>query len=230
MNLYLLPMLLSENSHDKALTPHSIAVIKKLKVFFVEDVRTTRRFISSLKQEIVIDELKFIEITRATKYEEAYKALINIRQDVGVISEAGCAGIADPGSVLVDIGHQIGFAIKPLVGPSSILLALMGSGFNGQEFAFNGYLPIKEEGRAIKLRHLEKEVRNKNMTQIFMETPYRNNHMMQTILKTLNPKTKVCIATDLTSDTEYIKTKTVEDWKKNKWPDLHKRPTIFLIG
>jgi 16S rRNA (cytidine1402-2'-O)-methyltransferase len=230
MNLYLLPMLLSEDSHAQVLTPHSIEVIKSLKVFFVENVKTTRRFISSLKQGIVIDDLKFIEVNKDTSFNKIFDVLLNLKEDAGIISEAGCAGVADPGGLIVEAGHQLGFTIKPLVGPNSILLALMGSGLNGQSFAFHGYLPIKEDERAAKLRALEKEATQRSQTQIFMETPYRNNQIFQTILKSLNPKTRLCIAADITSKTEFIKTKSIEAWRKATAPDLHKRPAIFLIN
>jgi 16S rRNA (cytidine1402-2'-O)-methyltransferase len=230
MNLYLLPMLLAENSHSQVLTPHSIDVIKSLKVFFVENVKTTRRFISSLKLGIIIDELTFIEVNKDTSFNKIFEVLLELKQDAGIISEAGCAGVADPGGLIVEAGHQLGFEIKPLVGPNSILLALMGSGLNGQSFAFHGYLPIKEDERASKLRTLEKEAVQKNQTQIFMETPYRNNQMFQTILKSLNAKTRLCVAADITGETEFIKTKSVEAWRKGNSPDLHKRPAIFLIN
>ena len=230
MNLYLLPMLLADDSHAQVLTPHSIEVIKGLKVFFVENVKTTRRFISSLKQGIVIDDLKFFEVNKDTSFNTIFDVLLNLEEDAGIISEAGCAGVADPGGLIVEAGHQLGFTIKPLVGPNSILLALMGSGLNGQSFAFHGYLPIKEEERAAKLRALEKEATQRSQTQIFMETPYRNNQIFQTILKSLNPKTRLCVAADITSETEFIKTMSIEAWRKKKAPDLHKRPAIFLIN
>ena len=223
-------MLLAEDSHAQVLTPHSIEVIKGLKVFFVENVKTTRRFISSLKQGIVIDDLKFIEVNKDTSFNTVFDVLLNLKEDAGIISEAGCAGVADPGGLIVEAGHQLGFTIKPLVGPNSILLALMGSGLNGQAFAFHGYLPIKEDERASKLRALEKEATQRNQTQIFMETPYRNNQIFQTILKTLNPKTRLCVAVDITGQTEFIKTKSIEAWRKGPAPDLHKRPAIFLIN
>ncbi len=230
MTLYLLPMLLAENSHPQALTPYSVEKMKTLKVFFVENVKTTRRFISSLKQGIVIDDLRFIEVNKDTPFERIFDLLSGLKEDAGIISEAGCAGVADPGALVVEAGHQLGFTIRPLVGPNSILLALMGSGMNGQSFAFHGYLPIREEERAAKLRALEKEAVRQNQTQIFMETPYRNNAMLQTLLKTLNPNTRLCIGADLTSETEFMLTLSVAAWKKRPLPDLHKRPAIFLIN
>lgn len=230
MNLYLLPMLLADGSHEKALTPHNIEVTKSLKVFFVENIKTTRRFLSSLKQGIVIDELVFHEVNKDTPFNKIFNILINLKQDAGIISEAGCAGVADPGGLIAEAGHQLGWNIKPLVGPNSILLALMASGLNGQSFTFNGYLPIKENERVLKLRQLEKEAVQKNQTQIFMETPYRNMQLLESILKTLSNKTRLCVAADITAETEFIKTQSVESWKNKKLPDLHKRPAIFLIN
>ena len=230
MNLYLLPMLLADNSHTKALTPYSLECIRGLKVFFVENVKTTRRFISSLKLGMVIDELRFIEVTKDTRFEDIFAVLAELQEDAGIISEAGCAGVADPGALVVEAGHQLGLTVHPLVGPNSILLALMGSGMNGQAFAFHGYLPIREEERAAKLRTLEKEAIRQNQTQIFMETPYRNNAMLQTLLKTLGPKTRLCVAADLTAETEYLCTRSISGWKKHPLPDLHKRPAIFLLN
>ncbi len=223
-------MLLAENSHEQALTSYSVEKMKTLKVFFVENVKTTRRFISSLKQGIVIDDLRFIEVNKDTSFERIFDLLSGLKEDAGIISEAGCAGVADPGALVVEAGHQLGFTIRPLVGPNSILLALMGSGMNGQSFAFHGYLPIREEERAAKLRALEKEAVRQNQTQIFMETPYRNNAMLQTLLKTLGPNTRLCIGADLTSETEFMLTLSVAAWKKRPLPDLHKRPAIFLIN
>lgn len=230
MTLYLLPMLLAENSHEQVLTSYSVEMMKRLKVFFVENVKTTRRFISSLKQGIVIDELRFIEVNKDTPFDKIFEVLSELKEDAGIISEAGCAGVADPGGLIAEAGHQLGFTVRPLVGPNSILLALMGSGMNGQSFAFHGYLPIKEDERAAKLRALEKEAVQRNQTQIFMETPYRNNAMLQTLLRTLDPRTRLCVAADLTAETEYLLTRSIAGWKKHSLPDLHKRPAIFLIN
>ncbi len=230
MTLYLLPMLLAENSHEQVLTSYSVETMKRLKVFFVENVKTTRRFISSLKQGIVIDELRFIEVNKDTSFDKIFEVLSELKEDAGIISEAGCAGVADPGGLITEAGHQLGFTIRPLVGPNSILLALMGSGMNGQSFAFHGYLPIKEEERAARLRALEKEAVQRNQTQIFMETPYRNNAMLQTLLRALGPQTRLCVAADLTAETEYLLTRSIAGWKKHPLPDLHKRPAIFLIN
>lgn len=228
-DIFLLPMLLAENTHQSVLTPHALEALKTIKVFFVENIKTTRRFISSLKAGIVIDDLQFIEINQDSDFEELFGILNELEQDAGIISEAGCAGVADPGALVVEVAHQLGLQVKPLVGPNSILLALMASGFNGQSFAFNGYLPIKDDERAKKLRSLEREALQKKQTQIFMETPYRNNQMLTAIVNNLNPNTRLCIAADITSETEYIKTQSIESWKRKGLPDLNKRPAIFLI-
>lgn len=212
-NLFLLPMLLADNTHQKSLTPEAIAVIKSLKVFFVENIKTTRRFISSLKLGMVIDELQFFEINQETGFEEVYNNLQESEGDFGVISEAGCAGVADPGALVVEVAHQLGIKVNPLVGPNSILLALMASGFNGQSFVFHGYLPIKDDERAKKLRQIEKEASQKKQTQIFMETPYRNHQLLMND-NNLNPATRLCIACDITSEQEFIKTQSVGTWKK----------------
>lgn len=228
-DIFLLPMLLAENTHQIVLTPYALESLKTLKVFFVENIKTTRRFISSLKAGIVIDDLQFIEINQNSDFEELFVILNELDQDAGIISEAGCAGVADPGALVVEVAHQLGLQVKPLVGPNSILLALMASGFNGQSFAFNGYLPIKDDERAKKLRSLEREALQKKQTQIFMETPYRNNQMLTAIVNNLNPNTRLCIAADITSETEFIKTQSIESWKRKGLPDLNKRPAIFLI-
>jgi 16S rRNA (cytidine1402-2'-O)-methyltransferase len=207
--IFLLPMLLAENTHQAVLTPYALESLKALKVLFVENIKTTRRFISSLKAGIVIDELRFIEINQNADFEELFLLLSQLDQDAGIISEAGCAGVADPGALVVEAAHQLGLQVKPLVGPNSILLALMASGLNGQSFAFHGYLPIKEDERLKKLRFLEKEALMKKQT--------------------LNPNVRLCIACDITSDTEFIQTRSIESWKRKGLPDLNKRPTIFLI-
>ena len=150
-------------------------------------------------------------------------------QDAGVLSEAGCPGVADPGAVAVAMAHQMGISVVPLVGPSSILLALMGSGFSGQSFVFHGYLPIDKAERAKALRRLEREARSQRQTQIFMETPFRNNQLLGDILQHAQPDTLLCIASQLTAPDEFIRTLTVQAWKKHP-PDLHKKPTIFLFG
>ena len=227
--IHLLPMLLADDTHSDVLTNKSIDLLKTIKVFFVENVKTTRRYLSSLKLGIVIDDLTFYDVNSLTDYADLYNILINLDQDAGIISEAGCAGVADPGAFIVEVAHDINIGVKPLVGPNSILLALMASGMNGQSFVFHGYLPIKEDERIKKLRLIEKEALARKQTQIFMETPYRNNQMLVTIVKNLQGSTKLCIAADITSASEFIKTKSISRWKKEGLPDINKRPCIFLI-
>ncbi len=227
--VYLLPMLLAEDTHSKVLTPYAIDLLSTLKVFFVENVKTTRRFLSSLKKGIVIDDLTFYEVDQKTNFEHLFDLMSQINEPIGVISEAGCAGVADPGALVVEVAHQLRVPVEPLMGPNSILLALMASGFNGQSFAFHGYLPIKEDERNKKIKALENEGFKNKQTQIFMETPYRNNQMLASLLKVLNPNTRLCIACDITAPTEYFESKSVESWRRNTLPDLHKRPAIFLL-
>lgn len=227
--MYLLPMLLADDTHKKVLTPYAIDVIKELKVLFVENIKTTRRFLSSLKLGIVIDEVEFIEINQDSKFDEMFAIIYSLKVNAGIISEAGCSGIADPGALIVEVAHQLQWNVEPLVGPNSILLALMASGFNGQSFAFHGYLPIKELEREKKIKFLEREAASKKQTQIFMETPYRNNQILASLLKNLSPSTRLCIASDITSEQEYIKTKSIQSWRSGALPDINKKPTIFLI-
>ncbi len=222
-------MLLADDTHKKVLTPYAIDVIKELKVFFVENIKTTRRFLSSLKLGIVIDEVEFIEINQDSKFDEMFAIIYSLKVNAGIISEAGCSGIADPGALIVEVAHQLQWNVEPLVGPNSILLALMASGFNGQSFAFHGYLPIKELEREKKIKFLEREAASKKQTQIFMETPYRNNQILASLLKNLSPSTRLCIASDITSEQEYIKTKSIQSWRSGALPDINKKPTIFLI-
>jgi 16S rRNA (cytidine1402-2'-O)-methyltransferase len=229
--LFLIPTTLGDDNPYKVLPSDILAVIKNIKHFFVEDVRSARRFILKIDPTIDINTLTFFEINKRTRYIDLNENLTQYagENDLGVISEAGCPGVADPGSDVVRIAHQKGITVKPIVGPSSILLSLMSSGLNGQEFAFAGYIPVKHPARGKVLKHLEHRVYFENQTQIFIETPYRNNTLMSDIIKILDEKTMLCIACDLTLDTEYIITKTVKEWKKGL-PDLHKRPAIFLIG
>ncbi|MCE7059065.1 SAM-dependent methyltransferase [Dyadobacter sp. CY343] len=225
----MIPTVLAEGTQDSVLSPQILRVIGELDVFFVENTRTARRFISSLKLGKVIDNLTFIELTKDTPESETAGALRNLRTNAGIISEAGCPGVADPGAVAVHIAHQLGFHVVPLVGPSSILLALMASGMSGQSFAFHGYLPIDKILRKKMIQTLEREGRQRQQTQIFMETPFRNNQLLEAILEACMPDTFLCIAAEVTGPEEFIKTMPVKNWKSNK-PDLHKRPTIFLIG
>jgi 16S rRNA (cytidine1402-2'-O)-methyltransferase len=229
--LFLIPTVVAEGTAQQVLTPQIIDVIGKLDFFFAEELRTARRFVSSLRLGRVIEDLTFHELNKKTPEAKTAAQLraLPAGKDIGVMSEAGCPGIADPGAVAVRLAHQMGMKVVPLVGPSSILLALMASGLSGQSFAFHGYLPIDQVPRRKAILFLEKEVRELGQTQIFMETPFRNNHMMQTILEACQPDTLLCVASNLTSPDEYIKTQTIRHWKTQKI-DLHKQPTLFLLG
>ena len=229
--LFLIPTILAEGTAQQVLSPQVAEVLGTLDYFFAEELRTARRFVSGLRLGRVIEELTFHELNKKTPEAETAAQLRRLPagKDIGVLSEAGCPGVADPGAVAVRLAHQMGMKVVPLVGPSSILLALMASGLNGQSFAFHGYLPIDQAPRRKAIVFLEKEVREFGQTQIFMETPFRNNHMMQTILEACQPDTLLCVASNLTSPDEYIRTQTVRQWKVQKI-DLHKLPTIFLLG
>lgn len=228
MTIFLIPTVLAPHTQNSVLSPQIIEVVEHLNTFFVEDLRTARRFISSLKLGKVIDELTFYELNKDTPQEQTLAQLKKLKVDAGIISEAGCPGIADPGAVAVGFAHQLGYKVRPLVGPSSILLALMGSGFNGQSFTFHGYLPIDKPAKIKTLKSLEQTAKTKQQTQIFMETPYRNNQLLEDALQNLHPETMLCIAANITAEDELIKTLPVREWKKQK-PDLHKKPTIFLL-
>ncbi len=228
--LYLIPSLLHEDG-VLSIPPYIIDAVKQCQVLFVENERTARRYLKKLSKEIVIDEYEWFTVSGASAAPDTYELFrkkIREEKTIGIISEAGCPGIADPGQQLVAIAHVLNIEVKPLVGPNSILLALMASGMNGQQFRFTGYLPIKDPERTKAIKELESESTKKNCTQVFIETPYRNNQLMEVLLTICQPTTKICIAVDLTSDKQFIKTKTVNDWKKSK-PDMHKRPAIFLL-
>jgi 16S rRNA (cytidine1402-2'-O)-methyltransferase len=229
MILYLIPCNLAENTVDVVLSPQINEVVKNTHHYFAENIKTARRFISSLKLGIEIDTLNFYEVSKNTPYEEITSYFKEVGDhDIGVISEAGCPGVADPGSLAVAYAHKHNLKVVPLVGPSSILLALMASGFNGQQFVFHGYLPIEKPSRSKMIKQLESDAKNKNQTQIFMETPYRNDQLLADILNTCNDHTLLCVAANITSSSESIKTQLVKDWKKNT-PSYNKIPTIFLI-
>ena len=226
--VYLIPTVLSEGA-SLCLPAYILDAVKKCSVFFVENERTARRYLKSLWKEMVIDDYEWYtmkEVNEGTK--EAFHQKIKEGKVIGIISEAGCPGVADPGQVLVQLAQQKDVLVKPLVGPNSILLALMGSGMNGQHFQFVGYLPIELSQRAKAIKNLEAESKQKDCTQVFIETPYRNNQLLETLLKTCHPQTQLCVAADLTGENELIQTKTVQQWK-NAIPQLHKRPVIFLL-
>ncbi|MCE7039785.1 SAM-dependent methyltransferase [Dyadobacter sp. CY312] len=229
VSLFLIPCVLAEDTSSKVLSPQIRDVISHVDVFFVENVRTARRFISSLKLGKVIDQITFYELTKDTPSGETREQLLGLTQNAGVLSEAGCPGVADPGAVAVKIAHEIGMEVVPLVGPSSILLALMASGMSGQSFVFHGYLPIDRALRRKALQQLERDANHNNQTQIFMETPFRNNQLMDSVLESCQPDTLLCLAASITAGNEFIRTWPVKKWRKEK-PDLHKRPAMFLIG
>jgi len=228
--LYLIPTSLGDCSFDHILPAYNTELVTRLKHFIVEDIRTARRFLKKMDPSIDIDSLTFFILNQHTTPEELSDFLkpMFVGNDMGVLSEAGCPAIADPGADVVAMAQKYNFSVVPLVGPSSILLSLMASGFNGQSFAFVGYLPIQPADRAKMLRKLETRAYNENQSQIFIETPYRNMKMLEEILQTCQPNTRLCIAVDITLETEFIKTKTVKEWK-NQLPDLNKRPCIFLL-
>lgn len=228
--LYLLPVTLGDTPIEKVLPDYNRSIILQIKHFIVEDVRSARRFLKKVDSNINIDELMFYPLNKHTSVEDISGYLNPLLEghSMGVISEAGCPAVADPGADVVAIAQRKNLRVVPLVGPSSIILSVMGSGFNGQSFAFHGYLPIDPGERMKFLRELEQRVYAENQTQLFIETPYRNNKMMEDILKVCRPQTKLCIAANITCEGEYIKTKTVKEWK-GKLPDLAKIPCIFLI-
>lgn len=228
--LYLIPVTMGDTPIDKVLPKHNTDIINSLSFFIVENIRSARRFLKKCNPEIDIDALTFYELNKRTLSKDIASFLNPIRngESVGVISEAGCPAIADPGADVVAIAQRNNYKVVPLVGPSSILMSLMASGFNGQNFAFNGYLAIGGKERERELKALENRVYRENQTQIFMETPYRNNKMAEDILQHCKPQTKLCIAMNITCHNESIVTKKIGAWK-GKLPDMHKQPCIFLI-
>jgi 16S rRNA (cytidine1402-2'-O)-methyltransferase len=229
-SLFLIPVPLGDTDHRQVLPEYNKDIIRSINHFIVENVRTARRFLKKTAPEIVIDELTFYELNKHTSPEMVADYLLPLSKglSVGVISEAGCPAVADPGADVVAIAQKRNFKVVPLVGPSSIILSVMGSGFNGQSFAFHGYLPIEPADRMRRLKELEARVYSENQTQLFIETPYRNHKMLEDILKTCRPQTKLCIAANITCEGEFIQTKTVKEWK-GKLPELNKIPCIFLI-
>ena len=228
--LYLIPVLLGDTPIDKVLPTYNHQVIMGIRHFIVEDVRSARRFLKTVNKDINIDELQFFPLNKHTSPQDisGYLKPLEEGNPMGVISEAGCPAVADPGADVVAIAQRKNLPVVPLVGPSSIILSVMGSGFNGQSFAFNGYLPIEAAERAKKLKILEQRAATEHQTQIFIETPYRNNKMVEDILKSCRPQTRLCIAANITCEDEYIKTKTLKEWK-GQVPDLNKTPCIFLL-
>ena len=229
--VYLLPVTMSDGDPRCVLPDYNLEIFHKIKHFIVENLRTARRFLKKIDKSLDIDSLTFVELSEHSDESDIPSMLEPIAhgQAVGVMSEAGCPAIADPGAKLVEAAQQRGIKVIPLVGPSSILLSLMASGFNGQSFAFNGYLPIEEGARDKALKALASQVQNKNATQIFIETPYRNNRLMARILAILPGNMKLCVASDITGPRQNIVTRYISDWKRTKY-DYNKTPTIFLLG
>ena len=229
--LYLIPTILGEGTQEATLPSTILKAIKEIDVFIVENLRTARRHIRKLDREKNIDATTFYSYGKydTLNLEQDFLPHILSGQNIGLLSEAGLPCVADPGSKIVAYAHDFQIDVVPFVGPSSILLALMASGLNGQNFAFTGYLPIDKTERTKIIKQLEELVKKTGQTQIFMETPYRNNQLIETLLKTCSNNTKLCTASDITLPTENIKTKTIAEWKQTKI-NLDKKPTIFLIG
>lgn len=228
--LYLIPSEIAPDTSLLTVSQQTVLAIRDCNYFLVENIRTARRYISSLKLDIVIESLNFEVLDKKTKKQDLKELLkpVYLGSNVGVLSEAGCPGVADPGSMAVEYAHQNNIQVVPLVGPSSILLALMGSGFNGQSFAFHGYLPIDKKARISAIKKLEKDAAKLDQTQIFMDTPYRNQHLLDDLMSNCSNHALLSIARDITGENELIKTLTISQWKKEKI-DLHKVPVIFSL-
>lgn len=226
--VYLIPTVLHEEALE-TIPAYLLDAVKDCSVFFTENEKTARRFLKKIWREMVIDDYQWFTIHKAEEeVKSQFLQLLKAGKNIGIISEAGCPGVADPGQVLTEAAQQAGITIKPLVGPSSILLALMASGMNGQCFQFHGYLPIDAIERKKKLRELETDSHKRNCTQIFIETPYRNNPLIKDILDSCREETRLCIAVDITAPSESIRTKSIKKWKQ-EIPDIHKRLAIFLL-
>ncbi len=229
--LYLVPNTLGNPDTTYTIPQAVSGLVKSTSVFIVENLRNARRYLKSLDRSIDIDRLIFHELNEHTPAEEIPGFLTEVMtgSDAAIISEAGLPGVADPGAQVVRLAHEKGIRVVPLTGPSSILLSLMASGLNGQTFRFLGYLPVKRPERIHRIREIEQDALRKDETQIFIEAPYRNDALVSDIVEGCNPATRLCIAADITMDSEFIQTRSIADWKKKK-PSLHKRPVIFLLG
>ena len=227
--VYLLPMLLHEEGFD-SMPSDVLTWIQQCDAFFVENEKTARRYFKKLWKEMVIDDYTWHAIHKVENEQiHAFSQLLKQGKNIGILSEAGCAGIADPGQILVAAAQELGAIVKPYTGPSSLLLALMGSGMNGQNFHFHGYLPIDALERKKKIQALEADIKQTGVTQLFIETPYRNNQLFEAITQNCHPNTKLCVAMELTGPDEWIKTQSVANWKNSK-PELHKKLVVFLLG
>ena len=233
--LYLIPVTLGDDNIvellPKSLPPDVIKIVQTLEHFVVESEKSARQFLSAIRTAKPVRELTLNLLNEHTQDKDIPALLAPLLQgiDVGLMSDAGCPGVADPGAKLVALAHQKNIKVVPFVGPSSILLSLMASGLNGQQFAFLGYLPVDKQARNIKLKEIEKRSQTHNETQIFIETPYRNQHMLEAILSSCNANTRLCIASQISLPDELIVSKRISDWKQNVLPDLNKKPTVFLI-
>jgi len=231
-SLYLIPVGMGNNDAQRIIPPFNNQVIKEIKHFVTENGKTARAFLKDAVKDIVLQDLFYYELNHHTKPAEieTYLKLLMHGNDVGLMSEAGCPGIADPGAELVKLAHLNNIKVIPLVGPSSILLTIMASGLNGQNFAFNGYLPKDKHERIRKIKELEKLSYSKNQTQYFIETPYRNTQLINELFTTLSPVTNLVIASSITTGDEFISMKCIADWKKTTLPNLDKKPCMFGIG
>ena len=230
--LYLIPVTLGETSIERVLPSYNHEVVMGIRHFIVEEVRSARRFLRKVDREFPIDDSTFYEMGKHADERLFRQYLQPLREGkpVGVISEAGCPAVADPGADIVAIAQREGLPVVPLVGPNSMIMAVMSSGLGGQSFAFNGYLPVEPADRAKRLKALETRAWTERQTQLFIETPYRNQKMFESLLSTLRPQTSLCIAAGITTADEYIRTLPISEWKKTKLPDLSKVPAIFLIN
>jgi 16S rRNA (cytidine1402-2'-O)-methyltransferase len=229
--LYLIPNTLGNTPSNNTIPEEVLAVIRRLDLLYVENIQSASRYLQWIGNTVPEYNIDFFPLDKHTSAIDAHdylKPLLSGR-DGGIISEAGCPGVADPGSVLVKLAHSRGIEVHPLVGPSSILLALMASGFNGQQFAFHGYLPIDKSERKKKITELENESRTKDQTQIFMEAPHRNTDLFKALLNHCRDESRLCVAADLTLPGQYIQSKSLAEWRSTELPDLHKRPAIFLL-
>ena len=230
--LYLIPVTLGETPHENVLPSFNAQVVREIRHFIVEEIRTARRFLRRMDREFPIDDCTFFEMGKHadnSRFAE-YLAPLAKGNSVGVISEAGCPAVADPGANIVSIAQRRGIKVVPLVGPCSMIMAVMASGLGGQSFAFNGYLPVQDADRAKRIKQLESRAWSEGQTQLFIETPYRNRKMFDTLCANLRPDTRMCIAAGITTPDEWIHTRTIREWKQTSLPDLGKIPAIFLIG
>ena len=229
--LYLIPVTLGDDNISQVLPPDVVKIAQNLENFVVESEKSARHFLSTIKTAKPVRELTLNLLNEHTLDKDVSTLLAPLLagKDVGLMSDAGCPAIADPGAKLVALAHQKGVRVMPFVGPSSILLSLMASGLNGQQFAFLGYLPVDKQARNLKLKEIEKRAQTHNETQIFIETPYRNMHMLESLLSTCNANTRLCVASQVSLADEFVVTKHISEWKQSMLPDLHKKPTVFLM-